>query len=318
MARAFVTGATGFVGSAVVRCLLRRGIAVRALLRPGSDCRNLAGLDVEPAYLDLLDEPGLVRGLAGCDTLYHVAAHYSTNEADSQTMYAVNVKGTRTILSAALRAGVQRVVHTSTIGTVGQPSDHSLATEETPYNLWNTASHYAKSKYLAEVAALAMCARGLAVVVVNPCAPVGKCDIKPSSTGQRILDYLQGKVPSFVPGGINFVAVDDVAEGEVLAAERGRLGERYILGSREGNLLLPDFLALMERVSGVPRALPRGGPLLSRLRRWRRHDKGFRPQALTCDPSKSITELGMPQTPLAAAFAEAVAWFRENGYSGGG
>ena len=104
----------------------------------------------------------------------------------------------------------------------------------------------------------------------------------------------------------------------MLAAERGRLGERYILGSREGNLLLPDFLALMERVSGVPRALPRGGPLLSRLRRWRRHDKGFRPQALTCDPSKSITELGMPQTPLAAAFAEAVAWFRENGYSGGG
>jgi dihydroflavonol-4-reductase len=338
--RAFVTGATGFVGSAVVRSLLRRGIAVRALVRRTSDLRNIAGLDVELFYGDLLDSDGLITALQGCGVLYHIAAYYSTAEADSQMMYEINVRGTKAIMRAALDAGVQRAVHTSTIGTIGQPVDGNLATEQTPFNLWDTASDYVKSKYLAEVVALSMCERGLPVVVVNPCAPVGPRDIKPSSTGQRIVNYLTGKQPTFVPGGINFVAVEDVAEGEVLAAERGRVGEKYILGNRDGNLSLPGFLGLMEHASGVkpPRRardslsrhlLAREGAqrmarqLLSVLHLGRgRERKGaleerprdLRPVALTCDPFKAIHELGLPQTPLETAFAQAIAWFRENGY----
>jgi dihydroflavonol-4-reductase len=330
--KAFVTGATGFVGSAVVRSLLRRGITIKVLARHTSDLRNIAGLDLEVFYGDLLDGDGLTAALRGCGTLYHVGAYYSTAEVDSQTMYEVNVRGTKAVLRAALKAGVQRVVHTSTIGTIGQPTDGTLATEETPFNLWDRGSHYVKSKYLAELVALSICNDGLPVVVVNPCAPVGPRDIKPSSTGQRILDYLHGEQPAFVPGGINFVSVQDVAEGQVLAAERGQVGQRYILGNRDGNLLLPGFMALMERVSGIKppsRAREHGaGRTARRLRSVLRLGrskarngaseavalKDFRPMALTCDPSRAIHELGLPQTPLETAFAEAVAWFRENGY----
>jgi dihydroflavonol-4-reductase len=322
--RAFVTGATGFVGSAVVRSLLQRGVAVRVLARPSSDLSNIADLDVEVFCGDLLDKDALVRALHSCSMLYHVAAYYSAEGADSQTMYEVNVRGTHAVMGAALEAGVQRAVHTSTIGTIGQPVDGSLATEATPFNLWDTASHYVKSKYLGEVAALRLCQAGLPVVVVHPCAPVGPRDIKPSATGQRLLDYLHGRPPSFVAGGINFVAVDDVAEGEVLAAEKGRVGERYILGHKEGNLQLVDFCALMERVSGVEQpSIPRQTfPGLRLLRdrfspsvgRDKAHVRDLRPKALTCDPSKAIRELSLPQTPLATAMAEAVRWFSEHGY----
>ncbi len=317
MVKAFVTGATGFVGSAVVRSLLRRNVTVRVLARRTSDLRNIVGLDLEVFCGDLLEEDGLTDALRGCDTLYHVAAYYSTDEADSQTMYEVNVRGTKAVMRAALKAGLQRVVHTSTIGTIGQPLDGSLATEETQFNLWNRCSHYVKSKYLAELVALSMCEHGLSVVVVNPCAPVGPRDTKPSSTGQRVLDYLHGTQPSFVQGGINFISVQDVAEGEVLAAERGRVGEKYILGHKDGNLSLSDFLALMERVSGVKRprtARRRLRALRVGLREMRRDVRDLRPKALTCDPSKAIRELGLPQTPLKAAFGEAIAWFRDNGY----
>ncbi len=328
MVRAFVTGATGFVGSAVVRALLHRDVEVRALARPSSDLRNLAGLDVAIVYGDLLQENGLTHALQGCEMLYHVAAYYSTSAADAQKMYEVNVQGTKAVMRAALTAGVRRVVHTSTIGTIGQPGDNRLATEGMPFDHWETGSHYAKSKYLGEVAALSICDLGLPVVVVNPCAPVGPRDIKPSSTGQRILDYLHGELPSFVPGGINFVAVKDVAEGHILAAEKGRVGERYILGHKEGNLRLEDFLQLMERVSGEPIPEHRviaGMPMVRRARlvlrlgkrvlaRRKSAVRDFRPDALTCDPSKAIGELGLPQTPLEDGFAEAVAWFREHGY----
>ena len=316
--KAFVTGATGFVGSAVARSLLRRGVEVRVLARRTSDLRNIDGLGLDVFYGDVLDEACLVSGLRGCDVLYHVAAYYSTDKAESQLMYEVNVGGTKNVMRAGLKVGVRRAVHTSTIGTIGQPADGSLATEETPFNLWDTCSHYVKSKYLGETAALAMCEQGLGVVVVNPCAPVGPRDIKPTSTGQRIIDHLHGKSPSFLEGGINFVSVQDVAEGHVLAAEKGRVGERHILGHRDGNLLLLDFLSLMESVSGVnrPRAASRWPRALRRVRWWGRlaAQRGSRPRTLTCDPSKAINELGLPQTPLQTAFTQAVAWFTENGY----
>jgi len=260
----------------------------------------------------MMDEQAMRTVLDGCDRLFHVAAMYSRRDEDSEKMYSVNVGGTKTVLSAALQAGVKRVVHTSTIGTIGQPGDGTLATEETRYNLWDSASHYARSKYLGEVAALDMGEQGLPVVVVHPCAPVGPGDLKPTSTGQRLLDYMKGKMPSFASGGINFVSVDDVAVGHVLAAEKGSVGQRYILGHREGNLTLDGFLELMEQVSGVarPRQAPRS--ILSWLRRTA--PPSHRPTALTCDPSKAIRELGLPQTPLATAFAAALAWFRAQGY----
>ena len=313
--RAFVTGANGFVGTHVVRALLAKGTEVRALVREVSDLRNLQGLDVELVYGDLRDGERLAPLLRGCDELYHVAALYSTRPEDGPLMYEVNVQGTKHILRAALANGVRHVVHTSTIGTIGRPADGSLPTEATPFNLWDTASDYVKSKYLGEQAALAMAQEGLPVVVVHPTAPVGAYDLKPTSTGQRIVDYLHGKLPSFAPGGINHCAVRDVAQGHLLAARRGRVGERYILGHAAGNLQLADFVALMAEISGIRVPLPRM-PLRSRLRSlWRRAgETGHRPLALTCDPTKAIRELGLPQTPLRAAFAEAVAWFIEHGY----
>lgn len=313
--RALVTGATGFVGMWVARLLLEEGTQVRVLVRPGSDRRNLAGLDVEFVEGDLLDPESLADALAGCDELYHVAALYSSREEDAPLMYEVNVGGTKALLKAARRAGVRRVVHTSTIGTIGRPADGSLPTEDAEFNLWEQGSHYARSKFLAETVALAMAQEGLPVVVVNPCAPVGAGDIKPSSTGQRIVDYLNGREPSYLEGGINFIAVRDAAAGHILAARRGQPGRRYILGNAAGNLTRQDFYRLMERVSGVrpPRARSRNP-----LRWWRRPargGRGFQPAALTCNPARAIQELGLPQTPLEEAFAEAVEWFRAHGYA---
>ena len=325
MPRAFVTGATGFVGSALVRELLNDGMQVRVLVRGTSDLSNLANLDVEKVQGDVMNEQALAAGLRGCDVVYHVAAFYSTRGEDASLMYEANVEGTKRVLRLALEAGAAKVVHTSTIGTIGRPYDGSLPTEDTEFNLWETASHYARSKYLGETEALSLGERGFPVVVVNPCAPVGPRDIKPSSTGRRIVDYLIGKTPSFVPGGINFVAVEDVARGHILAAERGIIGRRYILGNLQGNLRRPDFLELMHKVSGVapPGAgrrslVSRAGRVLRRSLRSRGGPpvaSGSRPEALTCDPSRAVRELGLPQAPLDVAFAQAIAWFRENGYA---
>jgi len=320
-----VTGAAGFVGSHVVRALLAEGEQVRALVRPTSDRRNLAGLDVEIVFGDVRDPQAVAAAVAGCDVVYHVAARYSSRPEDAAEMYAINVGGTKCVLQAALAAGVERAVLTSTIGTIGRPGGDSLPTEETAFNLWDTASHYVKSKYLSEVAALRLADEGLPLVIVHPCAPVGPGDFKPTVTGQRIVDFLNGRRPSYLAGGINFVAVRDVAQGHVLAARRGRLGERYILGNAEGNLDLDAFLRLMAQVSGRPVPPPQrpsfrmawrvgASRRLARTRRRGKRTAGFKPAALTADPSKAIRELGLPQTPLADAFAEAVAWFEANGY----
>lgn len=322
--RALVTGGTGFVGSAIVRALLSDGWTVACLVRPSSDLRNLAGLDVSLCVGDLLDPDSLRDALAGSDHVYHVAALYSPLPAQADRVLRVNVDGTRHVLMAAANAGVVRVVHTSTIGTIGPSTIGRLPNERDLFVDWHSASPYVRSKLEAERVAVEMAAKGLPVVIVNPCAPVGPRDLGPSSTGQRILDYLHGRPPSFLPGGINFVPVDDVARGHLLAARRGAVGERYILGHIDGNLMQEAFCALMERVSGVrpPRADRR---LLGRARRVARrllrpgpsdsHAQSFRPQALTADPSRAIHDLGLPQTRLDAAFRQAVDWFQENGYA---
>lgn len=326
---ALVTGATGFVGSAVVRALLARGATVRALVRPGSNRLNLAALKgVITVEGDLTRPESLAAAIRGCDTVFHVAAFYSTREEDARLMYQANVGGTKNILQAARAAGVTRFVHCSTIGTIGRPAGGALPTEEDEFATWETSSHYARSKYLAEELALSACRTGLPVVVVNPCAPVGAGDIKPSSTGQRVLDYLEGRMPKFLAGGINFVSVEDVAKGHILAAERGRVGQRYILGHRDGNLTLDEFLSLMERVTSLPRPRlhePRDSAwhLLRRLHRATPPSipparggpsPSTAPPALTCNPAKAINELGLPQTPLDQAISEAVVWFGCHGY----
>lgn len=313
--KAFVTGATGFVGGALVRLLAAENVEVRALVRPGTDATSLSGLPVEIVRGDLLDRDSLRSGMAGCDTVFHVAAFYSTSGADATTMYEVNVSGTKNVLRAAADCPVSRVVHTSTIGTIGRGEPGGLPNESAEFDQWETCSHYARSKYLAELLAFDLAREGLPVVVVNPTSPIGAGDVKPSSSGKRILDALAGRLGAFPPGGINFVAVRDVAVGHVLAARKGRVGQRYILGNREGNLTREQFLAILNRVAELPMtARPSASPLGLLRRRLRARPAGTLPPALTCDCTLAVEELGLPQTPLMEAFAEAVAWFRERGY----
>jgi len=274
----------------------------------------------------LSDSDSLRQALRGCRQLYHVAAFYSTRPEDAKAMFTINVEGTRNILQAALELGLERIVHTSTIGVIGRPSDGRLPTESDLFDDWANASPYVRSKLEAERIALELAAHGAPIVVVNPCAPVGARDIKPSSSGARIIAYLMGRTPSYLPGGINFVSVEDVAAGHLLAARHGRAGERYILGHAEGNLTLDDFCVLLERVSGLPqpRQANASTPLAvlrAALRRLRGDPRsqlaapGYRPQALTAAPSRAIHELGLPQTPLEVAFRQAIVWFRANGYA---
>jgi len=317
--RAFVTGANGFVGSAVVRALLAQGHAVVALVRDGSDDRTLRGLDVERVTGDLEQAESLGEVLRGCDALFHVAALYSTRPEDTERMLWVNVECTRRLLMMAADLGVSRIVHTSTIGTIGRRDDGRPPTESDRMVVTNRTSTYVRSKLGGERAALELAAQGVPIVVVNPCAPVGRGDYKPTSTGQRIVDYIGGRTPKLSPGGINFCSVEDIAVGHLLAAEKGCAGERYILGNAEGNLDLRQFMTLMQQVSGVR---PPDSGIGARAKRLARQilrgaaqtppsqAVGTRPDALTADPSRAIRELGLPQTPLEVAFAEAVAWFR--------
>jgi len=309
-----VTGAAGFIGRHVVRALLARGENVRAMVRPTGELRGLDKMTVDLIAGDVRNPRAVAAAVAGCEVVYHLAAFYSSQPDDAAELYDVNVGGTKCVLRTALAAGVRRAVLTSTIGTIGRTvGDDTLPTEDTPFNLWPTASHYVKSKHLGDVAALRLAEEGLPLIIVHPCAPIGFGDSKPTVTGQRILDFLNGKQPSYLAGGINFIAVRDVAQGHLLAARSGRVGERYILGHLEGNLSLDDFLKLMAQVSGrtVPAAEKRGW----RARLLRRGaPEGSRPAALTADPSKAVQELGLPQTPLHEAFTEAVAWFKDRGY----
>lgn len=323
--QALVTGGTGFIGSAVVRELLRDGVRVVCLVRPNSDLRNLVGLDVTLVQGDLNAPDSLRAALQGCQQLYHVAAYYSTRPEDAPLMQRINVEGSLNVLQAAAEAGLTRIVHTSTIGTIGRPKSRRLPTEEDLFDDWDRASPYARSKLEAEAIAMRLASQGAPIVVVNPCAPVGARDIKPSSTGARIIAYLQGRVPSFSPGGINFIGVEDVARGHLLAAQKGRPGERYILGHAQGNLTRDGFYALMQRVSGVGPPEQRTALGLGRVRRvlreWLQGNTlspnerlDYRPAALTADPTRAIRELGLPQTPLEVAFRQAIIWFRANGY----
>jgi len=322
-----VTGATGFIGANLVRELLRDGARVRVLVRPQSDRRVLAGLPVEVAVGDLLAPASLPPALEGVSVVYHVAADYRLWAPDPAVLYRVNVEGTRALLAAAAAARVARVVYTSSVGTLGIPPDGRPGTESTPVRLEEMVNHYKRSKFLAEREAEAAAARGVPVVIVNPSAPVGPWDWKPTPTGRMLVDYLRGRMFAYLDTGLNLVHVRDVARGHIAAAERGRVGERYILGHAEGNLRLGEIFARLAALTGVPAPrwrLPHAAALaLATLFEAVARVTGREPLAsrtavamarkrMFFDPGKAVRELGLPQTPVDEALRDAVAWFREH------
>ena len=326
--KALLTGATGFVGGAVARALVESGIDVRVLARAGADLQNLQGLPVERVEGDLRDPASLRKALTGCRQLYHVAAHYALWAKDPAIFYDVNVTGTKNLLEAARDAGTERIVYCSTIGAIGLPPGGGLGTEETPVSLEQMAGHYKRSKYLAEQEVLKLAKAGLPVVIVNPSAPVGAGDVKPTPTGQIIVDFMKGRMPAYIETGMNIVDVDDVAAGHLLAMQKGRIGERYILGNK--NLMLREVFEILSRLTGVKTPsikLPRLAILpLAYLNQWLSNMTGQSPRIplegvkmakykMHYDCSKAIRELSIPQTPPEVAMEKAVRWFRDHGYA---
>jgi dihydroflavonol-4-reductase len=235
--KALVTGANGFLGSAVVRALLADGLAVRAFVRSGSDRRNLEGLDVEVAVGDLTDRESVRRAAAGCDVVFHVAADYRLWVADEKPMYRANVEGSVNVLEAAAEAGAKGMVYTSSVAVLGLNKDRTPADEDTPVTLEDMVGHYKRSKYLAEQAVRKRAAElGFPVVTVNPSTPIGPRDVRPTPTGRILLDAAAGRMPAFVDTGLNLVHVDDVAAGHLAAARLGVPGERYVLGGDDFTL----------------------------------------------------------------------------------
>ncbi|MBX6419718.1 MAG: NAD-dependent epimerase/dehydratase family protein [Nevskia sp.] len=325
--KALVTGATGFVGSAVARRLLAAGVAVRALARPRSDRRNLEGLPVEIVEGDLLDPPSLARACAGCDALFHVAADYRTWAPHPEELYRANVEGTRAMLSAAQAAGVARVVYTSSVATLGLPKDGTPGDEDSPVTLADMVGHYKRSKFQAEEVAREFAAHGLDVVIVNPSTPIGPRDVKPTPTGRIVRDAARGRIPAFVDTGLNVVHVDDVAEGHWLAYLKGARGQRYVLGGHD--MSLREILAEIAHLVGrkPPRiSLPHAAvmPVAYVAEAWAR--LSGRPPLATREEvrmakkhmyfssAKAERELGYRARPARAALEDALRWFRDHGY----
>lgn len=321
-----VTGATGFVGSAVARTLAARGHGLRLLTRANSDRRNLAGLDAEVVVGDLTDPASLARAAAGCQYVFHVAADYRLWVRDPNDMLRANVDGAVNMIRAAAEAGAERIVHCSSVAALGLIGDGSLSDETTPAKESDFIGIYKRSKYLAERAVRELAGQGVPVVIVNPAAPVGPRDIKPTPTGKMILDAAAGRMPAYIDTGLNIVHVDDVAEGHVLALEKGRIGERYILGGE--NMLLRDILALVARIAHKPAPFIRlPEPLLWPVA-WgmekfaaatgipplvtRDHLKMAR-KKMFFSSAKATAELGYNPRPVSQAVEDAVAWFRVNG-----
>jgi dihydroflavonol-4-reductase len=332
--KCFITGASGFIGSNLVHELVARGHRVKALLRSNADERGLTGATFNRVIGDILDRKLLEREIEGCDWCFHVAASYHLWLRNYAPMYEVNVEGTRNVLEAAAKVGCRKIVYTSTVGCIGLPK--MVNGKLTPTDEMETisddqlSSDYKRSKWRAENVAVALVRKkGLPIIIVNPSAPVGPRDVKPTPTGQVIVDFLNRKLPAYLDTGLNWVHVRDVAVGHILAAEKGNFGERYILGNAEGNWTMQETLLALEEITGIrapkikipywvayraaelneyisfftgkpPRA-PLAGVRMARYKMW------FNPQ-------KAIHFLGLPQTPPRQALADAVEWFRANGY----
>lgn len=331
-----ITGATGFIGGNLARALDARGHAVRALVRPTANDLAIRDTAVAQVPGDLLDPDSLRRAVAGCDAVYHCAATYAFWSSNPADLYRANVEGTRNLLDAARNAGVRRVVFTSSVSTIGLPAGSGadphgqLGVESMPPDPSHLIGHYKQSKYQAECLALAANDSDLEVVVVNPCAPVGQWDVKPTPTGRIPLDFARGRIPGYLNTGMNLVDVADVAQGHILAMERGRPGERYILGHR--NLTLSEVFGMLAAITG--RRAPRlRFPFwfitgLAHCDKWlegsimRRHPaiplEGVKiaRHPMYVSSQKAVAELGLPQSPVETALENAVRWFTDHGYLG--
>jgi dihydroflavonol-4-reductase len=332
--KCFVTGASGFVGANLVHELLGRGHRVKALLRPGADERYLLGLKFDRVTGDILDRQLLDREIQGCDWCFHVAASYQLWMRNYAPMYQANVEGTRNVLEAAGRSGCSKIIYTSTVGCIGLPKEvngNIKPSTETDVALETQMTNdYKKSKFQAEaVASELFRKKALPIIIVNPSAPIGPGDVKPTPTGQVIVDFLNRRMPAYLETGLNWVHVRDVAIGHILAAEKGRFGERYILGNADGNWTMQQTFAVLQELTGIPAPrmkipywfavrvaeaneyisfftgkpprAPMAGVRMAKYKMW------FKPQ-------KAVTMLDLPQTPPRQAFADAIAWFRANGY----
>jgi dihydroflavonol-4-reductase len=324
-----VTGATGFLGNHVARELSSRGERVRALVRPTSRLDVLSDITgIEPFVGDLRNRASLEKAVQGCSMLFHVAADYRFDVSDPDEMYKSNVEGTRNLMEAAGQAGVPRIVYTSTVGCIGLPKNGALGTEDTPVSIDEMVGTYKRTKFQAEQAVLELAKKSLPVVIVNPTAPVGERDVKPTPTGETIVRFLKRKMPAVIDTGLNLIDVRDCAIGHLLAAERGRTGQRYILGCR--NMTLMEICEALSRISGLsaPKiqlpyavaytagwfstkfslllgktpSISLEGVKMARKRMWVLNDK-------------AVKELSLPQTPPEEALGRAVAWFKEKGYA---
>jgi len=326
--KAFVTGATGFLGSHVARVLADQGAELRLLVRPTSNLKNLQGLKAETATGDLRDAASLEKAMAGCDTVFHVAADYRLWVRDPEEMYRSNVGGTRAILDAARKIGIQRVVYTSSVATMGFTNNGHPADEDSPVALANMIGHYKRSKFMAEQIALEAGRSGMHVVTVNPTTPVGDQDVKPTPTGRIVLDFLKRKFPAYVETGLNLVDVRECARGHVAALEKGRPGQRYILGGE--NLTLKQILDKLGKITGLPSpkiklpyifAFATGvvdemitGRLLKGEPRATIDTVRMGSKKMFASSDKAERELGWKIVPVEGALRRAVEWFQGNGY----
>ena len=327
--KSLITGATGFVGSAVLRQMLARGIAARVLARPGGDQQNIEGLDCEIAEGDLNDSKSISEAVRGCDSLFHVAADYRLWAPDPSELYRTNSAATVSLFRAAMEAGVARIVYTSSVATLGINISGTAADENTPVGIADMVGHYKRSKFVAEEAVTSLVRdEDAPIVIVNPSTPIGPRDVKPTPTGRMIVDAALGRMPAYVDTGLNVVHVDDVAEGHLLAFEKGRVGERYILGGHD--MTLKEILGNIAGITGrkPPKiSLPRT-PLfpLAYLTEFLARRRGSGEPMLTVDSlrmsrkhmffssANACAELGYSYRPAAEALREAIGWFRAQGY----
>ncbi len=352
---AFITGATGFLGSHVARVLAEQGAELRLLVRPTSDLRNIEDLNADRVVGDLRDAASIARALSGCDVVFHVAADYRlwVRGRDSNEMYRSNVEGTRSLLEGARKQGVRRVVYTSSVATMGFISNHAaelrsagqpgaavptqawaghtctVADEESPVSLADMIGHYKRSKFMAEQVAFEAARSGVDVVIVNPTTPIGERDIKPTPTGRIVVDFLKRKFPAYVETGLNLVDATECARGHVQALEKGRSGERYILGGE--NLTLKQILDRLAAITGLPSptvkvpymvALAGGvfyemvmGRLLGREPRATIDEVRMSRKMMFVSSAKAERELGWRTVPVDGALRRSVEWFRANGYA---
>ncbi|MBA2484044.1 MAG: NAD-dependent epimerase/dehydratase family protein [Nitrosomonas sp.] len=326
--KSLVTGASGFLGSAVMHCLLNAGHEVRVLVRPKSNRLNLENLPIEFSEGDLRDAASLKTAVAGCDNLFHVAADYRLWVPDPKTMYDINVTGTRNLVLTAMEAGVTRIVYTSSVATLGLNQDGTPANENTPTRLETITGHYKRTKFLAEQAVQKLIhIHKLPIIIVNPSTPIGPRDVRPTPTGRIVLDTLLGKMPAYVNTGLNVAHVDDIAYGHLLALNHGRIGERYILGGDDMTLL--QILQTVDEINGkhvnrlnlpVKMMLPIGWmmekiALITNIEPRATVDSiRMASKIMFFSSEKAKSDLGYQYRPAAEAFRDAVVWFKKNGY----